>query len=102
MGGNGREEDGGYIKLGDVWSSSDGVNWTEATRDAPWSDGEGQLGHTSVVYANKIWLLGGYSGSDRRNDAWHTTDGINWVQATGSAPWALRYGHSSVVSQDKI
>jgi hypothetical protein len=45
--------------LNDVWYSSDGVNWTQATADA-WSSGH--YYGTSVVFDNKIWVLGGGSG----------------------------------------
>jgi len=37
-----------------------------ATKNAGWS---GRWGHTSVVFDNKIWVLGGYDGS-RKNDIW--------------------------------
>ena len=40
----------------DVWSSSDGINWTEVTGNAGWS---GPYGHASLVYDNKMWGLGG-------------------------------------------
>jgi hypothetical protein len=33
-----------------------GVNWIQATESAPWN---GRFGHTSVVFDNKIWVIGG-------------------------------------------
>jgi len=46
-----------YIYQSDVWYSSDGIHWTEATPAAPW---HGREGFTAVVYGGKMWLLGGF------------------------------------------
>jgi len=62
---------GGEVSSGnrwnDVWYSSNGINWTRATPVASWS---GRAYHTSVVYDNNIWVMGGYVGSNRWNDVW--------------------------------
>ena len=53
----------------DVWYSSDGVSWTQATANAPWvARGE----HRSIVFNNKIWVLGGSDGSRGKNDVWRS------------------------------
>ena len=55
--------------MSDVWHSPDGVNWTCATDSARWP---ARYGHTSVIFDNKIWVLGGattYAGED--NDVWY-------------------------------
>ena len=83
----------------DVWHSKDGINWTQTTASADWS---GRRGHTSLVYDNKMWVLGGEDGTNRFNDVWYSTDGINWVQATGSADWSGLYNHTSLVYNNKI
>ena len=88
----------------DVWYSSDGINWTQATASASWA---ARCNHTSVVFDNKIWVLGGRTGTTTpwttsRNDVWYSSDGINWTQATNSAAWPVRRGHSSVVFDGKI
>jgi len=57
--------------------------------------------HTSVVFDNRIWVLGGYDGS-YRNDVWYSSDGVNWYCATENAPWSGRSGHTSVVFDNKI
>lgn len=44
--------------LNDVWSSTDGVTWHPATAQAPWLP---RNGHTSAVFQNKMWILGGWS-----------------------------------------
>jgi len=58
--------------------------------------------HTSVVFDNKIWVLGGFDGSNYLNDVWCSADGVNWTQATANAQWAARYGHTSVVLDNDI
>jgi hypothetical protein len=78
----------------DVWYSSDGINWTQATENAEWSAREG---HTTVVFDNKVWLLGGLDINGLRDDVWYSTNGVNWTQATSSAGWLPRCAHTSVV-----
>ena len=55
---------GGYInpstKLNDIQYSSDGSNWTQATSNADWS---ARTGTASLVFDNKIWILGGSASS---------------------------------------
>jgi hypothetical protein len=43
-----------------VWRSDDGSNWTQATANASWSS---RYGHTSIVFDNKIWAIGGFANS---------------------------------------
>jgi hypothetical protein len=51
----------------DVWSSSDGVNWTPATHAAAWS-GRGQFGAEALN--GQMWVLGGGSGNSYFKDVW--------------------------------
>ena len=88
----------GEINKNDVWYSTDGSNWVEASTNAAWS---ARNSHSSVVFDNKILVLGGYDGGNKK-DVWHSTDGINWTRATTNAAWSARWGHSSVVFDDKI
>jgi outer membrane protein assembly factor BamB len=74
------------------------MDWTIATDSAQW---HARGYHTSVVFDNKMWVIGGFN-STRRNDVWYSEDGINWTEATASAPWAGRMGHTSVVFDNKI
>ena len=62
-----------------------------------------RAGHTSVVFDNKMWVMGGYDIFDGlKNDVWYSTDGITWTEATASASWSVRYEHSSVVFDNNI
>lgn len=85
----------------DVWSSTDGVAWTQSPQHAPWP---GRLQHASVVFDNKIWVIGGRSSLDDpssgMNDVWCWDSSTGWVQKTANANWSPRYGHSCVVYND--
>lgn len=87
----------------DVWSSTDGINWTQVTQHAGWSPRAQVQGE--VVFDNKMWVLGGgtYNGVRKfYNDVWNTTDGINWNLVTANAPWAPRQYHEVAVFDSAI
>jgi hypothetical protein len=76
------------------------MDWILATDSVGWS---GRYLHTSVVFDNKIWVIGGLDfGFNRKNDVWYSSDGINWTCATANAGWSARSGHASVVFDNKI
>ncbi|WP_273568787.1 Kelch repeat-containing protein [Maribacter halichondriae] len=58
-------------------------------------------GHASVVFDNKMWVIGGYD-MDSKNDVWYSNDGVNWTEATPVAAFEERAGHASVVFDGKI
>jgi hypothetical protein len=72
----------------DVWSSPDGVNWTEATSAAGWS---GRNAFGAVAYNGQMWVMGGPDGGPK-NDVWSSPDGTNWTAATSAAGWNARSG----------
>ncbi len=89
---------GGYgDDLSDVWSSSNGVNWTLETSNPTWA---GLYGATVVTHAHKMWLIGG--NLPKRNDVYSSANGKDWVLATDNAPWQARHYHASVVYHNKI
>jgi hypothetical protein len=83
-----------------VWSSADGVTWTQAA-NAPWS---ARRDHTSVVFDNRLWVIGGWVSSygGVHNDVWFSEDGGTWTQATANAPWFARSQHTSVVFDNRL
>ena len=88
----------------DVWSSTDGFDWQQVKFISPWA---ARSSHTSVVYdagdGEKIWILGGYDGSSRRNDVWSSADGETWEEVSNSssgADWSTRYDHTTTVFDD--
>ncbi len=71
--------------------------WTCATVSAGWN---GRYCHTSVVFDDKIWVIGGRS-TGAGQDVWNSTNGINWIHLT-DASWSWRYNHSTIVYAGKI
>jgi hypothetical protein len=79
--------------LNDVWSSSNGVTWAQATSAAPWS---GRTDFGAVALNGQMWVLGGLTGSSYFNDVWSSSNGVTWTQASSAAPWSGRYGFGAV------
>jgi len=96
----------GSTRYGDVWCSSDGLNWT-IRRD--WMDPNCPIdfyyryGHASVVHDERMWLIGGVGRrGELQNDVWYSTNGANWTSATLSAKWTRRQNHTALVHDGKI
>lgn len=83
----------------DVWSSSDGITWTQETANAAFGL---RAAHTSVVYNNKMWVIGGMNGTSYKDDIWSSSDGVTWTQVTAAAGFSPRENHTSVVFNDKM
>ena len=90
-----------YHAMNDVWSSEDGVQWTQETVSAPWHP---RLWFSSVVYRDHMWLLGGWSNNPSKNwgDVWFSRNGKDWKQLITPETWKERHEHSAFVMQDKI
>jgi hypothetical protein len=95
----------GHGASNEVWSSTDGVNWTMATKSAGWSP---RLAAGAVAFKGRMWVLGGtedyYFGTDAslKNDVWSSADGKEWKRENANAPWAPRAYHASVVHDGKL
>ena len=86
------------LVLGPMCSASAeiGFDWKEVITSSSWY---GRRQHTSVVYDEKIWVLGASS----KKNVLFSSDGVNWSEATSStAPWAWRDGHTSVIHNGRI
>lgn len=89
-----------YEARNDVWSSSDGVNWTCETENAPWAP---RLWFSAAVYRGRIWVIGGWSKEkDNFGDVWHSADGREWQCLETKTIWKARHEHSVLVFQDKL
>ena len=80
----------------DIWSTSDGVAWTEEVEigDLPWT---AKSWATTTAMNNRLWVMGGWSaGQGHHNDVWSSPDGITWTEETSAAPWPARSGLASV------
>ena len=68
-----------------------------------------RAGHQSVIFDDKIWIIGGYKGSQRartltyKNDVWASADGTKWNQLAEieNLP-RQKYAFQSIVFQNKI
>lgn len=96
MGGQGRSHG-----LNDVWSSPDGLTWTQVTAAAGWS---ARQTFACAAFNNRLWVLGGrgMTGSPM-NDVWSSADGVTWTAvATGNSIWSPRAGAAVAVAAGKL
>ncbi len=78
--------------------------WEEVSDSSPWV---ARYRHTSVVFEDKLWILGGYgyqgiTKDSYLEDVWSSVDGVSWELETMDAPWHGRTGHSVVVLNNKL
>jgi hypothetical protein len=63
--------DGFMVYKNDVWFSSDGIKWKKIEMASGFSK---RYGHASIVFKDKIWVIGGRGGKDVgdiKNDVWY-------------------------------
>jgi hypothetical protein len=84
---------------GDVWYSGDGISWQQATPAAEFSP---RADHSSFVYQDKIWVIGGRDNTGYTNDVWNSGDGIHWTQIIAAAPFARDTVFHAVVFDGRI
>lgn len=88
------------ITNSEVWSSTNGKNWTLVQQEAPW---EGRHTAGYVVHRDAMWIVGGDCNRGHyQNDVWRTGDGLHWNRVCAHVPWADRALHHTVTFQDKI
>jgi len=99
---------GGYRKItSNNWEvapivsySTNGTNWTIAPSVTGLTNGIIQ--HTSVVFNNAIYTMGGETKTAQQTNAvWKSTNGTTWTQQTAPS-WGARTAHASVVFNNKI
>lgn len=85
--------------LNDVWSSSNGADWTQETANAPFP---ARYYQRCASYNGRLWMVGGANAGTGTlfRDVWSSTDGVNWNQETAAAPFSARFGHSLCVFDD--
>ncbi len=77
------------FEYNDVWSSTDGVTWTQETAAASWSP----RSDVGAAFVNgTMFLAGGYESGTRHQEVWSSADGATWVPLTAAAAWPARYG----------
>ena len=97
----------GRTVFNDVWYSSDGITWHEATAGVDKDDPEviwrPRAGAAVVVKGGWMYIIGGEQAFlpspgnpfPYFNDVWRTRDGTTWERVTGEggADWSPRPGH---------
>lgn len=86
----------------DVWSSADGIKWTQATANAGWSP---RSYHAAAVLNDRMYVFGGGNYVPKyhdTNDVWSSADGVTWKQETKAAPWHGRLWFSSAVYRNHM
>jgi Galactose oxidase, central domain len=81
--------------LNDVWSSNDGVAWTQVTDAAAWSprDNPGV-----VVLNDRLYIISGQGQAD----VWRSRNGKDWTRLVAQAPWGPRHGSARLVFGGKL
>jgi hypothetical protein len=80
----------------EVWSSADGVKWTEVKINSPVA-----LGGSPVVYDDQLWLVGANRNDGNFGNAMLVSaDGASWRAL--SAPWSPRGAPALWVFDDKL
>jgi hypothetical protein len=83
----------------DVWSSADGAHWEQHLGSAPWQP---RQYHDVAAFDDRIWVMEGWNASSgNRSDVWHSSDGINWREVSGT-PWAPRHAASVFVYDNAL
>ena len=84
--------------MNDVWSSTDGVVWTNTSCAAPFSVAQGGA---AIAYDGKLWYLGASSPGDPVSDdeAWWSIDGTTWNKVTVTV-FTARSRHLPLVFDD--
>ncbi|HJN15750.1 MAG TPA: hypothetical protein QGH10_09680 [Armatimonadota bacterium] len=84
----------------EVWSSTDGAEWTLKLLKAPW---EGRHTAGYAVHDQKMWIVGGDCiAGEYQTDVWSTADGVDWTLVNPKVPWWRRVLHHTVVHDQKI
>jgi uncharacterized repeat protein (TIGR01451 family) len=105
IGGN-HNESTPYGMTNDVWWSTNGVAWTQATASAAFSP-RSCVG--AVVFnggtGDRMWIIGGQTQngySNDVNDVWSSNDGVTWTMETANAGFTPRQDFACYVYNGEI
>ena len=63
---------------------------------------DGRSEHATLLFDNRLWIIGGAARFEFADDIWSSTDGVNWIKETNNAGFISRGNHTSVVFNNKI
>lgn len=76
----------GYSYTHELWSTADGLDWTQALSPLRRFSPRSHSGFAS--HAGKLWVIGGFDQFAPRNDVWSSVDGYDWhVAVSGKLPY---------------
>ena len=81
----------------DVWAAEDGKNWAKVA-DADWP---GRTGYQAVVYRGRLYVMGGWDGSEFLKDVWSSADGKTW-RLEDTPGWTARFRFQAVAHQGRL
>ncbi|MEM8499730.1 MAG: hypothetical protein AAF542_17030 [Pseudomonadota bacterium] len=85
--------------LSDIWSSEDGINWTQ---EAANSDFVGRQGHQLLVFNGRLWLIGGLGSEGLLSDVWSTANGIEWSLESNETNFEGRADFQALVFDQRM
>ncbi len=77
-------------------------SWVKSQEVTPWV---ARSGHASVVFDNRMWIVGGSgpsSSNDPAGETWSSPDGETWTLESAAAPWHRRIEHGVVVFDNRM
>lgn len=94
MGGHDQE-----AALNDVWSSTNGTQWTNISRSAQWSP---RSSFGCVYFGGKYWVMGGIdTAGSLLNEVWSSVDGAEWSQQK-EPDWTARCAFGLMVFNNNL
>ena len=59
--------------------------------------------HETIIFNNKMWVIGGTSETGAVNNIWYSDDGEHWEkQATIGETFSKRYSHQTIVFNNQL
>ena len=81
-----------------VWSSRDGIVWQRVAAALPWGD---RYGAVPAYFRGELWAIGGEESGVKRNDVYHSRDGVTWKKSA-TPPFSARRWHSATMFRDRL
>jgi hypothetical protein len=93
---------------GQSFSSTDGATWTPRSSVGAIGGFNAGRGYASLtVYDGSLWYIGGATlvsalPANALNDVWKSSNGVDWVQVTATAPFTRRLRHAAFVMNGRL
>lgn len=88
-----------YTQTGQIARTSDFEKWEIV---ATQSNLPKRFFYHPFVFQNKLWIIGGGNGTTQFDDAWVSSDAVNWTKVADGLPFGKRSGNRFVVFKDKL